>query len=361
MDKKGKEAMAQNKKKILILAIVLLLIASAGYFFYQKKEEGRNEGYLTIYGNIDIRQVQLAFFDEGRIKRLFVDEGAMVKAGELLGILDDSRLRATMLKIEKDLEAQQQVVNRMHAGSRPQEIRAARARVKKAEAAVTDAQITFKRIKELSKTKFVSKQKLDDARARLNMAVAQLNEAKELYSLTLEGPRKEDIRAAEARLQSLKHALELAKEKLRDAKLYSPSDGIIRDRILEPGDMAFPQKPVFTLALSNPMWVRAYVPEPDLGKIALGMRARVFVDSYPDHEFKGWVGYISPTAEFTPRNVETPDLRTRLVYQVRIYVCNSENKLRLGMPATVKIDLNGKRHSGPIRPSEICQQGNSTK
>jgi HlyD family secretion protein len=104
--------------------------------------------------------------------------------------------------------------------------------------------------------------------------------------------------------------------------------------------MAFPETPVYTLALTNPVWVRAYVSEPDLGKIKLGMSAEVSTDSYPGKVYKGWVGFISPTAEFTPKSVETTEERTKLVYQVRIYVCNSQNELRLGMPATVVIPLN---------------------
>lgn len=341
-------------KKIGIVLFILLLACVAAYFFYQRKENKESGNTLTIYGNIDIREVQLAFFDEGRIKELLVEEGAIVKKGQLLGILDDSRFQAAVGQLQGEMNAQEQIVKRMHAGSRPQEIEAAKARVKKAEAAVRDARITFKRLKELSRTKFVSKQKLDDARAQLDMALASLEEARQLYSLALEGPRQEDIRAAEAKLQSLKHALNLAEEKLKDTRLYAPTDGIIRDRILQPGDMAFPERPAFTLALTNPLWVRAYVPETDLGKIALGMKAKVSVDSFPNENFEGWVGYISPTAEFTPRNVETPDLRTRLVYQVRIYVCNPQNKLRLGMPATVEVDTSQKRQDAPINPSEIC-------
>ncbi len=348
-----------NKKRITTFLVVLILVVLGVYGVYQKKGNGDGKGILTIYGNIDIRQVQLAFFDEGRIKRLLVDEGAIVKEGDLLGELDDARFKAVVAQLESDINAQKQIVAKMHAGSRPQEIKAARARVSKAEAAVKDARITYRRLKKLSRTKFVSKQKLDDARARLDMALAELDEAKQLYSLVLEGPRKEDVKASEARLESLKNALALAMEKLRDSKLYAPANGIIRDRILQPGDMAFPERPVFTLALTNPLWVRAYVPEPDLGKIALGMMAKVTVDSFPDEEFDGWIGYISPTAEFTPRNVETPDLRTRLVYQVRIYVCNHQNRLRLGMPATVQIDTTKTVRQRPFNPSDICEGSSS--
>ena len=132
----------------------------------------------------------------------------------------------------------------------------------------------------------------------------------------------------------------LARRQLHDGKLVAPKDGVIEVRILEPGDMVTPQAPVFTVALDNPVWARIYVPEPDLGKIFPGMRAEIHTDSYPGQAFPGWIGYISPTAEFTPKNVETPQLRTRLVYEVRVYACNPDYRLRLGMPTTVRIRRN---------------------
>ena len=118
---------------------------------------------------------------------------------------------------------------------------------------------------------------------------------------------------------------------------------MIQDRILEPGDMAFPETPVFTLALTNPVWVRAYISEPDLGKVAPGMKAYLTTDSFPDKKYEGWIGFISPTAEFTPKQVQTTELRTKLVYRLRIYACNPKNELRLGMPVTVMIPLNQPR------------------
>jgi HlyD family secretion protein len=120
--------------------------------------------------------------------------------------------------------------------------------------------------------------------------------------------------------------------------LTSPATGVIQNRILEPGEMASPSRPVVTLALTDPKWVRAYVPEPYLGRINLGMKARILSDSFPDQTFEGWIGFISPVAEFTPKTVETEDLRTKLVYEVRVFVHDSKDMLRLGMPTTVIVD-----------------------
>jgi HlyD family secretion protein len=153
------------------------------------------------------------------------------------------------------------------------------------------------------------------------------------------GPRQEDIASAQATLQADEAALTLARCELADAKLYAPANGVIQNRILEPGDMASPALPVFTLALDDPVWVRAYVAETDLGKIQPGMKAGVTTDSFPGKRYAGWIGFISPTAEFTPKPVETQDVRTKLVYEVRVFVHNPQGELRLGMPAVVTIPL----------------------
>jgi HlyD family secretion protein len=155
----------------------------------------------------------------------------------------------------------------------------------------------------------------------------------------VKGPRQEDIDAARAAYEASVAAVALAQREYDDTKLYAPSDGVVEDRILEPGDMASPSAPVFTIALPSPLWVRAYVPESDLGHVRLGMMATVETDSYPGHVYHGWIGYLSPTAEFTPKTVETPELRTALVYQLRVYVCDAQGELRLGMPASVHIDV----------------------
>jgi HlyD family secretion protein len=156
------------------------------------------------------------------------------------------------------------------------------------------------------------------------------------------GPRDEEIAENEARLQAQKAQLAFLEQQLKDAKLIAPSNGVIRSRLLEPGDMASPQRPVYTLAITDPKWVRAYVSEPDLGKVAKGTVVTVTVDSFPNEEFEGWIGFVSSVAEFTPKTVQTEELRTSLVYEVRAFVKDPDDKLRLGMPATVHVPLGAK-------------------
>jgi HlyD family secretion protein len=126
---------------------------------------------------------------------------------------------------------------------------------------------------------------------------------------------------------------------LDDAQLTAPLDAVVRSRLAEPGEMASPQKPAFSLAITDPKWVRAYVSETDLGHVHPGTAATITVDAFAGRSFSGWVGFISPVAEFTPKTVQTPDLRTSLVYEIRVFVKDPGDELRLGMPATVHLPL----------------------
>jgi HlyD family secretion protein len=180
---------------------------------------------------------------------------------------------------------------------------------------------------------------VDNARTEMDVAEARLEVNQKALDLAVAGPRKEDIAEAKARLHADEAELARLRKELADATLFSPTHGIIQNRILEPGEMASPSKPVFTIAITDPKWARTYVTEPDLGKVKSGMVAAVTTDSFPGKRYEGWVGFISPTAEFTPKAVETTELRTALVYEVRVYMKDPSDELRLGMPVTVHLPL----------------------
>jgi len=328
------------KRIRVLIGILAVGVIVAGLWLWHHRSQMASAHHLTLFGNVDIRQVQLAFNDSERITALLVQEGDRVQPGQLLATLDTQRFAASVADAEDKVAAQRQVVARLETGNRPQEIRKAKADMEAAQADLENAQLTYQRVSSLVTQNVDSQQRADDARAAMDMARARLAAAKETYDLMVLGPRQEDIAAAKATLQADEAELVLARQNLADAKLYAPTNGIIQDRLLEPGDMASPQKPVFTLALDDPVWVRAYMAETDLGKIHLGMKATVTTDSFPGKHYDGWIGFISPTAEFTPKTVETAELRTRLVYQVRVYVHNPQDELRLGMPAVVTIPLN---------------------
>jgi HlyD family secretion protein len=183
----------------------------------------------------------------------------------------------------------------------------------------------------------VSRQDLDSARAALEVAEARLAVNRKALDLQVAGPRKEDIAQAEAQLRSDQAQLALLRRQLADTELHAPLGGVVRSRLVEPGEIASPQKAAFTVAITDPKWIRAYVAEPDLGAVREGVAASVTTDAFPSRPFAGWVGFISPIAEFTPKTVETEELRSSLVYEIRVFVKDPADQLRLGMPATVHL------------------------
>lgn len=349
----------------LVLAFVLLGGAVAGgWYWWRTHQRKPSDEELILYGNIDVRQVELAINGNERIEKLLVEEGDRIIPEQLLAKLETERLEFSVQRAKAQIEAQRQVVARLESDSRPQEIRKAKADVAAAIATARDAKRAWKRYQAAFKKGAVTQQQLDDAQGASESAEARVTSAEATRDLVIAGPRKEDIAEATALLKRYEAELAQAEHDLKDAYLYAPSQAIVQDRILEVGDMASPLKPVYTVALTDPVWVRAYVSEPDLGKIREGMKAVVVTDSFPGKEYEGWIGFISPTAEFTPKPVETPELRTKLVYQVRVFVKNPNNELRLGMPATVKIRLDQPKPKtkadGKARPSSANQKPNAS-
>jgi HlyD family secretion protein len=331
----------------MVLIVLLLAVAgtAAGLMWWLTHRE-RATQELTLHGNVDLRQVELAFNNSERIAAVLVQEGDRVRRGQVLARLDAHRLEPQVAQAEAQAAAQRHVVERLHHGSRPEEIAQARANVASAKADAANARQQYERLKTASE-RAVSQQDRDNAKAALDVAEAKLAVNQKALDLAVAGPRKEDVAEAEARLRADEAQLALLRQELADAQLVAPVDAVVRTRIMEPGEMASPQKPVFSLAITDPKWVRAYVSEPDLGKVRPGMAASMAVDSFPDRRFEGWVGFISPIAEFTPKAVQTEELRTSLVYEVRVFVKDPSDELRLGMPATVYLPLEPRSPQAP--------------
>jgi HlyD family secretion protein len=333
------------KRNILTAVLVLLLAGGlVGFLVWRFGRTPDSDRELELYGNVDLRQVELSFNNSERITSVLAQEGDHVLAGQIVARLDEGRLIPQVAQIRAIRDAQAAVVERFHNGSRPEEIAQARANADAATADAKNARVQLDRLKSLSESsvgRAVSRQDLDNATAAVDMANARLDVNKKAWDLLVAGPRKEDIAQAEAQLAADEAQLKFVQQQLRDASLIAPMDAVVRTRLMEPGEMASPQKPVFTLAIINPKWVRVYVAEPDLGKVHQGMNAHVTADSFPGKRFDGWVGFISPVAEFTPKPVQTEELRTKLVYEVRVFVKDPGDELRLGMPATAHLELNG--------------------
>jgi HlyD family secretion protein len=335
-----------KRKRRVIAAVVLFLALGGGLLLWTSRHREEINNRIILYGNVDIRQVELAFNGNDRIDRVLAQEGDIVRKGQLLASLDTDRLLYAVDFAKARVMEQRQVVARLIAGSRPEEVRKARADVEAAAAEFHTAEEMYRRTRLLREQDLASQQQEDDARAASDTAEARLKSAKESLELTVKGPRNEDIESAKSRLKMNNAELAIAERDLANAYLHAPSDGVIQVRVMEPGEMASPLKPVYTLAMVDPVWVRVYLPEPDLGKVLPGMKAEIGTDSYPGKVYPGWIGFISPTAQFTPKTVETTEVRTNLVYQARVFVCNPQNELRLGMPATVTIHLDRQNTTG---------------
>lgn len=321
----------------MIVAIACALLAGILYFAFTAWKHNRDLDLLVIYGNVDIRQVDLGFRVSGRLAKMLVEEGDEIKAGDLLAVLDKAPYEADLAAAKAQLAQAEANYARLKHGSRPQEIEEARATVRERQATFDNAALLFKRQSEQIKIGSTSQQAYDDALAAKNEAEALLKNAKEALSLAEEGFRKEDIEAGHAAMETAKAQLESAKLNLKDTEIFSPSNGIMLTRVREPGAIVAPQSIIYTLSLYEPVWVRAYVPETYLGRIKPGLKVQVISDSYPDKPLKGQIGFISPQAEFTPKTVETIELRTDLVYRLRILVKDPKSQLRQGMPVTIKI------------------------
>lgn len=278
------------KKKIIIL-LILLALAIVGIYFYNNREKP-DPNLLELFGNIEIRQVDLSFRVEGKIAKMLAEEGDAVKKGQLIGYLEDTNYKSTYEKNIADIQA----LTAISANAKSQ----------------------YERNIPLCADGTTSKLDCDNLKNSKDSSAASL---------------KASIAASKG-----------ADKNLKDTKLYAPDDGIIMTRIQEPGAVVEPSNPIYTMAKSKPVWVRAYIPETNLANVKYGMKAKVLTDTInPEtgkpREYIGQVGYISPVAEFTPKTVQTEDLRTDLVYRVRIYIYDIDEYLRQGMPVTINIKL----------------------
>jgi HlyD family secretion protein len=343
--------------RIVIVFLAAIVIAALSWWSLTRRQSDHE---LVLYGNVDLREVELPFNGSERIVAVLAQEGDHVKQGQLLARLETRRLAPQVARAEADLAAQQQAVNRLHRGNRPEEVAQAQANVEAAAADAENARAQYARLQALSESssgRAVSRQDMDSAKFALDTAAARLAVNRKALELERAGPRKEDIAQAEAQLRADEAQLALLQQELKDTDLLAPLDSVVRSRVAEPGEISSPQKSAFTLAIIDPKWVRAYVAERDLGSVHEGMSASVSVDAFPEHSFSAWVGFISPVAEFTPKSVETSDLRSSLVYEIRVFVRDPGDVLRLGMPATVHVSLQRGQATAPNASAAAAKRG----
>jgi len=330
-------------KKALVAVLIIAVAGVAGWYWWNHRHAGETTE-LVLHGNVDIRQVSLAFDGSGRITEMRAEEGDRVTSGQVIALLDTRTLEIQADQAEAQLNVQRQALLKLRNGSRPEEIEQARAQLASAEASAVRADQDYSRGTNLlaSNSGAITAQTVDQRRADAQTARAKVDELRATLQLAIKGPRAEDIAGAEAQLKASEAQLAQLRHQIDLGRLRAPADAVVRSRLHEPGDMVTSQSPVYALALTKPKWARVYVSEPDLGKIKPGMEAQVFTDSHPDQPVSGKVGYISSIAEFTPKSVETEELRTSLVYEVRIIVEDHADTLRLGQPVTVRLPIGPK-------------------
>ena len=280
-----------KKKSIIIIVLIILILLTAVFLFFKNR---KNPDILTLYGNIEIRQVDLSFQVSGRIEKMLKEEGDGVKKGELIALLDNRDYKSNLEKAE--------------------------AEVLRAQALSADASSIYERQKPLCLDNTVSQQECETL-------------------LNTKNKTEADYKAALAQR-------DFAKNQFDYTKIYAPDEGVVMVRVQEPGANVSKGQIVYTISKTKPVWIRAYVNETDLGNIKYGMGVKVYTDTVDPktgkkREYDGYVGYISPVAEFTPKTVESTDLRTSLVYRIRVYIDNIDEYLRQGMPTTIKINLKG--------------------
>lgn len=334
--------------RLPILAVLIVGFVFILFSFIRWETEHSNHEIIS-YGNVDIRQVDLGFRVSGRLKELRFEEGDAVKAGDVMAVLDQVPYQNELDSAAAQVKQAEADFAKKKRGNRPEEIQQAESTVEERQATFHNAINVLKRQTKLLKSGTASRQTYDNAIQQKEEAEARLHNAKENLELMRQGFRVEDIQAAEAALALAKANFAIAETNFKDTVLIAPSDGVIFSRIREIGAIVGVGSTVYSLSLHHPIWVRSYVSEPDLGRIKPGGKALIYTDSQ-EEPFGGKIGFISPQAEFTPKNVETKELRPDLMYRLRIQVEDPKGQLRHGMPVTVHLilDEEGERNKKPV-------------
>lgn len=324
--------------RLLGLLAVLALAGAGGYAAWQGYGDGASApDALELYGNVDVRQVTLAFRIGGRIAEVSAEEGDFIAAGSVVARLETGDLDDQLSLAQAGVDNAAARLAALEAGSREEEIDQAEAAVAEAEANLKLARTTLDRQVALAERDIASHQAHEVAQAAFEQARAARDAARAVLELARAGARAEDVRRARAGLAAERAQLSIARRQRADADLVAPDAGTVLSRIREPGSIVAPGEPVMTLSIREPVWVRSYVEEPDLGRVTPGKAVKVHTDS--GGVYDGQIGFISPVAEFTPKSVETPELRTSLVYRIRVIVSAPDEGLRQGMPVTVIVPL----------------------
>ncbi len=330
-----------NKKRIITTLVMLIVISVAVYSVMHLSRQ--DEGKIRVSGNIEVTSVELSFKIPGRVTERPVDEGELLRTGEVVARLDPADLLHEAASRRGETQAARAHLTELETGYRKEEIAEAEAILQRIEAEAERLRIDFGRQQQLFKKEVISARDFDVSRAAYESSQANVREAQERLKLLRSGPRKETIDQARARLQSTEAMLALAESRLGYATLVSPVSGLVLSKNIEPGEQVAVGTPVITIGMLEEVWLRAYISETDLGRVQVGQKATITTDSFPGKKYQGTISFISPEAEFTPKSVQTEKERVKLVYRIKITIPNRDGELKPGMPADAEIQLNKKK------------------
>lgn len=329
----------KTKRKLILLIIPAAILAGIMTFKYVGTLSGDNPNVINVSGNIEATDVQASFKLAGRVEKRLINEGETIERGGLVATLDANEFAQEVAICNADLELAQAVLAELEAGSRQQEIAAARATFDRAKAEMQQQKRDYERQKELYEKNVISEQEYEKAQTSFEVAAARLKEAEEQFKLIEEGPRQERIQQARAKVKQAEQVLKLAEIRLSYAELRSPLSGVVLSEHIEVGEYVVPGTAIVTIADLNDVWLRAYINETDLGRVKVGQEVEAATDSYPDKKYQGVISFIASQAEFTPKTVQTKEQRVKLVYRIKIDIGNSDMELKPGMPADAVIML----------------------
>ena len=289
---------------------------------------GNGNGSIEASGTIEGTEINVAAEVAGRILAVPVNEGARVNRGDTLAIINDEEYRLQLKQAEANLASLEAAFRLAAEGSRKED-------VIQAEAAYTSANADYQRMKELLASATITQKQYDDAYARYVAADQTYRKAKS-------GLRPEEINGARARRDGAAAQVDLLQKRIRDCAVLAPAPGTLTLRAVEPGELVGMGSNIARLTYLDRVKLTIYVNEADLGRVALGQGADVTIDTFPDKPFAGRVVSISPNAEFTPKNVQTKEERTKLVFAVKLEIENPEGSLKPGLPADAVLRTAGK-------------------
>jgi HlyD family secretion protein len=389
------------KKKVVIAILILIAIGVAAAMVFRGRTR-TDSNRILISGNIELKEVSIAFKTAGRLIERTVDEGDAVKPGQVIARLDRDQLlrqreqgeaalaaaRAQLAQAETavnwqretlqadiaqrraDLEAAGARLRELKSGARPQEIEEAKASVGSAEAEMARARRDWERAQVLRKNDDISTAQYDQFRSRFEAAEAALKQAKERYALVVAGPRTEQVEAAASQVERARAALKVGQAnelevkrreqelvtrqaeiaraqaqiavidaQLADTVAVSPVGGVVLVKSADVGEILAPGTTVVTVGDIDHPWLRGYINERDLGRVHIGSKVKVTTDSFPGKIYWGRVSFIASEAEFTPKQIQTKEERVKLVYRIKIEVDNPQHELKSNMPADAEIPI----------------------